>query len=171
MLAYHKESPKKASKILQPILGRPPDDLTVRKSSLWPQLIGCESFRISNPVLGGLDTIRTGTLTPMRWTPKFIKHLQFRITQLPSSKVPLILYLSPNRLLRKPDVLKVRHGLGLDEFRGIFPPTIMHIDDLSTRDMKQVLLSGSHSNKGRMKPNGIGLGNIALRRMIKELSS
>jgi hypothetical protein len=38
--------------------------------------------------VGALGVPKTGLLTPMKWTPKLIKHLQFRNTALPRSMDP-----------------------------------------------------------------------------------
>lgn len=58
------------------------------------QLTPHEALEVSIQFLGCLDTVgslgvpNTGLLTPLRWTPRLIKHLQFRDTKVPSSKDP-----------------------------------------------------------------------------------
>ena len=69
------------------------------------------------------------------------------------------------------DVITFRHALALDEHRETFSPTLMHINDDDDRDFKQVWFSGSHCDLGKMKPNGVGLVNVALRWMIEELDA
>lgn len=139
------------------------------------RLISHEALEVPIQFLGCLDTVgslgvpNTGLLTPLRWTPRLIKHLQFRDTEVPSSKYPCFSY-RQGRADLIPDVLKFRHGLALDERRRVFKPTLMHIGAESDQDVEQVWFSGSHSDLGRMNLDGTGLGNIVLRWMIKELS-
>lgn len=118
--------------------------------------------------MGSLGVPKTGLLTPLKYTPPLIKHLQFRSTNLPESESQHlnVLEICPNFAT---DVQVFRHALGLDEYRKIFEPTLMHIDTDSSQDVMQVWLSGSHYDMGVVSPDGRGLGNIALRWMIEEL--
>jgi uncharacterized protein (DUF2235 family) len=126
------------------------------------QFLGCFD------TVGSLGVPKTGLLTPLKYTPPLIKHLQFRSTNLPESESQHlnVLEICPNFAT---DVQVFRHALGLDEYRKIFEPTLMHIDTDSSQDVMQVWLSGSHYDMGVVSPDGRGLGNIALRWMIEEL--
>ena len=47
----------------------------------------------------------------------------------------------------------------------------MHLDIEAPQNIIQEWFAGSHSDMGRVSPDGTGLGNIVLRRMIEHLSS